>query len=110
MNGKEVVKEANAFGAFTLAPKPQVRVFLEPVDGAPALVEARRRDFLAERPGAEEKAQKHFVRAKVARAMGNEPAAKTEYEAALAADPLNLAIHQAYWNLTRQGAGADASR
>jgi serine/threonine-protein kinase len=76
----------------------------------PALVEARRRDFLAERPGAEEKAQKHFVRGKVARAMGNEPSARSEYEAALAADPLNLAIQQAYWSLTRESPEADASR
>jgi len=75
----------------------------------PALVEARRRDFLAERPGAEEKAQKHFVRAKVARAMGNEPTALAEYQAALAADPLNLVIQQAYWSLTRARPEADAS-
>jgi len=34
VNGREVVKELNSFGAFSLAPKPQVRVFLEPVDGA----------------------------------------------------------------------------
>jgi WD40 repeat protein/mono/diheme cytochrome c family protein len=34
VNGKEVVKELNSFGAFSIAPKPQVRVFLEPVDGA----------------------------------------------------------------------------
>jgi serine/threonine-protein kinase len=75
---------------------------------APALVEARRRDFLAERPGAEEKAQKHFVRARVARAMGNEPSARAEYEAALAVDPLNLGIQEAYWSLTRSA--ADSSR
>ncbi|HYQ81228.1 MAG TPA: PilZ domain-containing protein, partial [Anaeromyxobacteraceae bacterium] len=76
----------------------------------PALVEARRRDFLGEHPGAEEKAQKHFVRAKVARAMGNDPAARAEYEAALATDPLNLDIQQAYWALKREGPGTDAGR
>lgn len=37
VNGQEVVKEAKSFGAFTLAPKPQVRVHLEPVDGAKTL-------------------------------------------------------------------------
>ncbi len=37
IGGKDVVKEAKGFGAFTLAPKPQVRVFLEPVDGAKTL-------------------------------------------------------------------------
>ncbi|HEU4382652.1 MAG TPA: serine/threonine-protein kinase [Anaeromyxobacteraceae bacterium] len=73
------------------------------------LVETRRREFLAERPGAEEEAQKHFVRAKVARAMGNDPAARAEYEAALTSDPLNLAIQQAYWTLKREGAGAEQS-
>jgi WD40 repeat protein len=56
VGGKDVVKEANAFGAFTLAPKPQVRVFLEPVDGArelavvpgkeiPALLKIERNGF-----------------------------------------------------------------
>ncbi|HEX7901141.1 MAG TPA: c-type cytochrome domain-containing protein [Planctomycetota bacterium] len=58
VRGKEVVKEANAFGAFSLAPKPQVRVFLEPVDGAkelavvpgkeiPALLKIERNGFEA---------------------------------------------------------------
>jgi hypothetical protein len=42
--------------------------------------------------------------------MGNEPSARSEYEAALAADPLNLAIQQAYWSLTRESPEADASR
>jgi serine/threonine-protein kinase len=73
---------------------------------APSLLEARRRDFLAGNPGAEEEAQKHFVRAKVARAMGNGPAARAEYEAALAKDPLNLDIQQAYWSLKREDGGS----
>jgi WD40 repeat protein len=56
VNGREVVKEVNSFGAFSLAPKPQVRVFLEPVDGAkeiavvpgqetPALLRVERTNF-----------------------------------------------------------------
>ncbi len=75
--------------------------------GVPAAVlEARRLEFLAERPGSEERAQKHLVRAKVARAMHNDAVALSEYEAALAADPLHLAIHQAYWDLKRKGEAA----
>jgi hypothetical protein len=34
--------------------------------------------------------------------------AMAEYEAALADDPLDLAIHQAYWNLRREAAPAGA--
>jgi hypothetical protein len=56
VGGKEVAKEVTGFGAFTLAPKPQVRVTLEPVDGAkelavkpgqeiPALIRIERNGF-----------------------------------------------------------------
>jgi len=69
-----------------------------------AVVEARRRELLAERAGAEEEGQRQLARARVARAMRNEPAALAALEAALAADPLNLAIHQAYWTLRRETA------
>lgn len=75
----------------------------------PALVAARRRDFLSEHPRAAEEAERHLARARVAQAMGNGPSARTEYEAALAADPLNLEIQRAYWSLTREGPGAAAS-
>ncbi len=71
--------------------------------GIPAQVlESRRRDLIAESPGAEERAQKHLVKAKVARAMRNMPVALAEYEAALEADPLNLSIHEAYWAVRRE--------
>jgi serine/threonine-protein kinase len=72
------------------------------------IIEGRRREWLAERPGAEERAQKHLARAKVARAMRNHAVAVTEYEAALADDPLSLAIHQAYWTMKRDAAGDGA--
>jgi len=72
------------------------------------VIEGRRREWLAERPGAEERAQKHLARAKVARAMRNDAVAVTEYEAALADDPLSLSIHQAYWTMKRDAAGAGA--
>jgi serine/threonine-protein kinase len=67
-----------------------------------AVVESRRRDFLAERPGLEEESQRHLARARVARALRNDAAAIAEYEAALAKDPLNLGIHEAYWSLKRE--------
>jgi len=66
-----------------------------------AVVEARRRSFLAERPGQAERAQRHLARAQVARKLGNPAAAMLEYEAALSADPLDLEIHRAYWELKR---------
>ena len=72
------------------------------------IIEGRRREWLAERPGAEERAQKHLARAKVARAMRNDGVAVAEYEAALADDPLSLAIHQAYWTMKREAAQAGA--
>jgi serine/threonine-protein kinase len=66
-----------------------------------AVVEARRRAYLAERPGQAERAQRHLARAQVARKLGNPAAAMLEYEAALSADPLDLEIHRAYWELSR---------
>jgi hypothetical protein len=67
----------------------------------PALVEARRRALLAERPGRAEDAQRHLARAQVANKLGNATAAILEYEAALTADPLDLEIHRKYWELRR---------
>ncbi len=67
-----------------------------------AVVEARRSALLAERPGQAEAAQRHLARAQVATKLGNIAAALAEYEAALSADPLDLAIHQRYWELTRR--------
>lgn len=54
-----------------------------------ALVEARRRDFLAANPRRLADAQRHLARAHVARKLGNVPAAAAAYEQALEADPLD---------------------
>jgi eukaryotic-like serine/threonine-protein kinase len=67
-----------------------------------SVVDARRRTLLAERPGQAEKAGRHVARAQVATKLGNAAAAILEYEAALAADPLDLEIHRRYWQLKRE--------
>ncbi len=68
-----------------------------------SVVEARRKALLAERPGQAEEAGRHVARAQVASKLGNVAAALVEYEAALAADPLDLEIHRRYWQLKREG-------
>jgi hypothetical protein len=74
--------------------------------GVPAaLVEARRRELLAERPERAREAQQLLARAEVARKLGNAAAAAQAYEAALAADPLDPALHEAYAAF-RRSAGA----
>jgi hypothetical protein len=60
----------------------------------PAVVESRRRAFLADHPGQEEAARRSLARSQVARKMGNEDAALAEMETALQADPLNLELHE----------------
>jgi serine/threonine-protein kinase len=65
------------------------------------LVEARRRELLAEKPERAAEAQRQLARAEVARKLGNADAAAQAYEAALAADPLDLAAHEAYAALRR---------
>jgi serine/threonine-protein kinase len=71
----------------------------------PAVLEARRRALLAEYPARAQEAQRHLARAQVAQKLGNEAAALTEYEAALTADPLDLALHERYWELKRRMGG-----
>jgi len=68
----------------------------------PAVIEARRRTLLAESPIRGEEAKRHLARAQVAAKLGNSAAALAAYEAALTADPLDLAVHQRYWELKRQ--------
>ncbi len=68
---------------------------------APALVEARRRAFLTERPGQESEAQRRVARSQVARKLGNADAALAEMEAALQADPLNLELHREHEELEK---------
>lgn len=70
-----------------------------------SVVEARRRMLLSERPANEEKAERHRARAEVARKLGNVTASLAEYAVALTADPLDLELHQAYWDLLRSSDG-----
>jgi serine/threonine-protein kinase len=65
--------------------------------GVPAaLVAARRRELLAEFPERATEAQRQLARAEVARKLRNAAAARQAYEAALAADPLDLEAHAAF--------------
>ncbi|MFT3917261.1 MAG: serine/threonine-protein kinase [Anaeromyxobacteraceae bacterium] len=75
--------------------------------GVPAaLIEARRRSLLAEKPERAAEAQRQLARAQVARRLGNPGAALAAYEAALAADPLDLATLEA-WQAYRREHRAD---
>jgi len=75
--------------------------------GLPApLVEARRRALLDERPERAAEAQRQLARAEMARKLGNPAAALQAYEAALAADPLDLEAHAAYAAFRRSTASA----
>ena len=67
-----------------------------------AVLEARRQTLLAEDPRPAAEAQRHLARARVAEKLGNVPAALLEYEAALRNDPLDLGLHQPYWELKRR--------
>jgi serine/threonine-protein kinase len=60
-----------------------------------ALVEARRRELLSADPSRAAEAQRQVARARVALKLRNVEAALAAYEAALAADPLDLEAHQA---------------
>jgi serine/threonine-protein kinase len=67
-----------------------------------AVIEARRREHLARNPGKEQEALAHLARAQVARKLKNAVAAIAYYQAALAADPLDLATLDAYVAFRRQ--------
>jgi len=67
-----------------------------------AVIVARRREYLSRNPGKEQEAQAHLARAQVARKLKNVAAAITGYQAALAADPLDLASLDAYVAFRRQ--------
>jgi eukaryotic-like serine/threonine-protein kinase len=70
-----------------------------------ALVEARRREFLAANPDRKSTAERHLARAQVAGKLGNILAATLEFERALEADPLDLATHELFraWNAKHAG-------
>ena len=67
-----------------------------------AVIEGRRREYLARHADRERAAQGHLARAQVARKMKNRAAAIAAYEAALTADPLDLATLEAYVAYRRQ--------
>jgi hypothetical protein len=66
-----------------------------------AVLEVRRQALLAEQPDAAAEAQRHLARAQVAAKLGNTAAALLEHEAALRCDPLDVDLHQSYWELKR---------
>jgi serine/threonine-protein kinase len=61
-----------------------------------AVIVGRRREYLARHADRERAAQGHLARSQVARKMKNRAAAIAAYEAALTADPLDLATLEAY--------------
>ncbi len=66
---------------------------------APAEVEALHRAYRERRPELEAQVARHVARAQSAMALDDEDAALTELGAALEMDPLNLQLHQSYWQL-----------
>jgi len=68
-----------------------------------ALIEGRRREYLERHPEQARAAQSHLARARIASKMKNHAAAVAAYEAALTADPLDLATLEAYVAYRRQG-------
>jgi serine/threonine-protein kinase len=55
-------------------------------------------------PGAEAAERIHSTTASAWESQGNVSLALAEYEKALNADPLNLALQQRYWSLKQRGA------
>jgi serine/threonine-protein kinase len=70
------------------------------------VIEARRREYLEANPSKAREAQSHLARAQVARKLKNAPAAVAAFEAALAADPLDLPTLDAYVAYRRESGGA----
>ena len=67
-----------------------------------ALIEGRRREYLERYPEQAKAAQSHLARARIASKLKNHAAAVAAYEAALTADPLDLATLEAYVAYRRQ--------
>jgi serine/threonine protein kinase len=66
-------------------------------------IEALRTRFLQAHPGAEARERIHATTASAWESQGNLSLALAEYEKALAAVPLNLALQQRYWSLKQRG-------
>ena len=60
------------------------------------LVRARREALLSAEPARKAEAERQLARARVAHKLGNADAAAAAFEAALRADPLDLAAHEAF--------------
>jgi tRNA A-37 threonylcarbamoyl transferase component Bud32 len=73
-------------------------------------LEARREHYLKAHPGADAKAHVHRVVAKAWEVKSATAQAVEEYERGLQLDPLNLALHQAYWALKRRGPSPEGTR
>jgi serine/threonine-protein kinase len=67
-----------------------------------ALIEGRRREYLARHADRAKAAESHLARAQVARKMKNHAAAIAAYQAALTSDPLDQATLEAYVAYRRQ--------
>jgi serine/threonine-protein kinase len=67
-----------------------------------AVIEGRRREYLARNADRARQSQAHLARAQVARKLKNHAAAFAAYEAALTGDPLDLATLEAYVAYRRQ--------
>jgi serine/threonine-protein kinase len=66
-------------------------------------LEALRARYLQAHPGAEARERIHSTTAAAWESQGKIELALEEYEKALAADPLNLALQQRYWTLKQRG-------
>jgi len=73
-------------------------------------LEARRERYLKAHPGADAKAHVHRVVGKAWEVKSATPQAVEEYERGLQLDPLNLALHQAYWALKRRAPSPEGTR
>jgi hypothetical protein len=73
-------------------------------------LEARRLTFLKTHPGVDTRAQVHRVSGKAWEGKSATPQAVEEYERGLQLDPLNLALHQAYWALRRRTTPPEGTR
>ena len=73
-------------------------------------LELRRARFLKTHPGVEAKAQVHGATGRAWEGKSATPQAVEEYERGLQLDPLNLALHQAYWALKRRASAPEGTR
>ncbi len=73
-------------------------------------LEGRRERYLQGHPGADARAHVHRVAGKAWEGKSGVMQAVEEYERGLQLDPLNLALHQAYWALKRRSPTPEGTR